>query len=574
MERTINAGTAMVRVLESWGVKHIYGIPGGSINSTMDALYGRRDAMRFIQVRHEEVGAIAAAVDSKLTGRIGVCFGSAGPGATHLFNGLYDAKMDKTPLLALIGQVASTAMNYESFQELNENPMFTDVSVYNRTAMTPESLPHLIDEGIRRAYAYRGVAVVTIPVDFAMRDIPADLAVSAAGSFRKAAPSPRQDDVERAVRLLADAKRPVMYVGQGARGARDDVVNLAHHLDLPIVLSVLAKGIIPDAEENHLGTAARVASKPGNEALAQADVILFVGSDFPFARTFFPKDAKMIQVDVDSAKIGRRHFTDIPILADAGETLRLLAKTSSPRKNPEWIEPNRENMRNWKQYLAKFADRDDVPLRCEPVFKEINRIATDDAVFITDVGNTTIHAIRLLDMNGKDQRFVTSGLFATMGIGVPGGIAAKLQYPERQVFTLNGDGAFAMVMHDVSTQVKYKLPVINVVFSNDSFGFIEAEQEDTGQSLYGVDLDPIDFAKAAVAMGAKGFTVRKRDELASVFDAARDAETPVVIDVKVKNYRPFPAEFMTLKPEIYENEDFKKRYEVGDMPTLVDLLNS
>ncbi|MCD7896601.1 MAG: thiamine pyrophosphate-dependent enzyme, partial [Planctomycetaceae bacterium] len=239
----------------------------------------------------------------------------------------------------------------------------------------------------------------------------------------------------------------------------------------------------------------------------------------------------------------------------------------------EWIEPNRRNMRNWKNYLAQFADRDDVPLRCEPVFKEINRIAKDDAVFITDVGNTTIHAIRLLDMNGKGQRFTTSGLFATMGYGVPGGIAAKLQFPERQIFTLSGDGAFAMVMHDVATQVRYKLPVINVVFSNDSLGFIEAEQEDTGQNLYGVDLDLIDFAKSAESMGATGFTVRKRAELASVFDAARDAETPVVIDVKVENSRPFPAEFMTLKPEIYEREDFRKRYEVGDMPTLVDLLN-
>ena len=574
MPKTIKASAAMLDVLDKWGVKHIYGIPGGSINSTMDGLYERRDRIRYIQVRHEETGAIAASVDAKLTGRVGVCFGSAGPGATHLFNGLYDAQMDHAPVLALIGQVASTAMNFDSFQELNENPMFTDVSVYNRTAMSPQSIPHLVDEGIRRALERNGVSVVTIPVDFGVVEIPVEN-VASAHNHRTGYPLPDPVDIAEAVRLIEKSERPVLYVGQGARGGREEIIALSHHYSMPIVMSVMAKGIIPDSEENFMGMAARVATKPANEALAHADLILFIGSDFPFARFFFPKTARMIQVDVDSSKLGKRHFTDVAIMGDARESMRQLKDAGPAAQNRHFLMACRRNRDNWKNWLAGFAHRSDVPLRVEPVYREINRIATDGAIFITDVGNTTIHTIRLLEMNGTGQRFTTSGMFATMGYGVPGGIAAKLSYPDRQVFTLNGDGAFAMAMQDIATQVKYKLPIINVVFSNDSLGFIEAEQEDTRQPKFGILLDGIDFAKAGEAMGAKGLTVTRPEQLAEAFDMARDSKEPTVIDIKIENTRPFPAEAMVLDPEQYgqgEIDAFKKRYEVKDMPVLRELL--
>ncbi|ULQ59595.1 pyruvate oxidase [Brucepastera parasyntrophica] len=574
MSGMIKSGLAMMKVLESWGIDHIYGIPGGSINSTMDALYEERQTIRYIQVRHEEVGAIAASADAKLTGKIGVCFGSAGPGATHLFNGLYDAQMDHVPVLALIGQVATTAMNYDSFQELNENPMFTDVSVYNRTVMTAASLPHVVDEAIRRAYEYNGVAVVTIPVDFGFVDIP-DKEVSAAGSHRRGLFMPDAKDIAEAVRLIGEAERPVLYAGQGARRARDEIVAFSEYFSMPIVLSVLAKGIIPDDTENFMGMAARLSSKPANEALRAADLIVFAGSDFPFARFFFPENARFIQIDIDSSKLGKRHKTDVAILGDAKESLKQMIATGKKRPSTKFFEACRQNRKNWKTWLHGFDDRDDIPLRAEPVFKEINRVAEKDAIFVTDVGNTTIHAVRLLDMNADGQQFTTSGLFATMGYGVPGGIAAKLSYPGRQVFTLSGDGAFAMVMQDIITQVRYKLPVINIVFSNDSLGFIDAEQEDTKQPKYGVDLTGADYAKAAEAMGAKGYTVTRRDQLPQVFDEARKAGSPVVIDIKIANSRPFPAEAMILDPDTYSKEEidaFKKRYEVTGMPTLKELL--
>lgn len=563
----------MVNVLESWGIDHIYGIPGGSFNSTMDALYAKRGTVKYIQVRHEEVGAIAASADAKLTGKIGVCFGTAGPGATHLFNGLYDAQQDGVPVLALVGQVASVSMNYNSFQEMNENPMFVDVSVYNRTVMTPESLPFVIDEAIRRAYEYKGVAVVTIPVDFGFVDIP-DVDVSSANAHRKGYPMPDLKDMEAAVELIGTSERPVLYIGLGTAGAMEEVLAFSDHFSMPIVSSVLAKGIIPESAPNYMGTAARVATKPGNEALEASDLIVFVGSNFPFARFFFPKSARFIQIDVDSSKLGSRKKTDVAILGDAKEALKQMVKIGRQRPADKFLEANQQNRRNWLNWLKTFEDRDDVPLRPEPVFKEINRIATDDAVFVTDVGNVTINAVRLLNMTGK-QLFTTTGLFATMGYGVPGGIAAALSYPGRQVFTLSGDGGFAMVMQDIITQVKYKLPIINIVFSNNSFGFIEAEQEDTKQTKYGVELLGADYAKVGEALGAKAFSVTHRDQLKHVFDEAKRSEHPVVIDIKLENKRPLPVEILVLDEEISGKEAvdaFKKKYEVKDMPMLKELL--
>ncbi len=574
MAQMIKSGIAMLNILESWGVDHVYGIPGGSFNSIMNAFYEKQDSMRFIQVRHEEVGAIAAAADAKLTGKIGVCFGTAGPGATHLFNGLYDAQMDKVPVLALIGQVPSTSMNYNAFQEMNENPMFVDVSVYNRTVMNPQSLPFIVDEAIRKAYEYKGVSVVTIPVDYGFDDIP-DVNISSAKNHRIGFQMPDPKDIDAAVELIERSERPVMYVGQGARGAKDEIIALSEHFSMPIVLTVLAKGIIPDNTENYMGMAARVSTKPANESLQESDLILFIGSDFPFARIFFPADVKFIQVDINPSKLGSRHKTDVAILGDAKETMKQFISKGKKKPVTKFLEANRQNRRNWMDWLHSFEDRDDVPLRAEPVFKEINRIATDDAIFITDVGNVTIHAIRLLDMNGEGQQFTTSGLFATMGYGIPGGIAAKLSYTGRQVFTLSGDGGFAMVMQDIITQVKYKLPVINIVFSNDSFGFIEAEQEDTKQPKYGVNLTGADYAKIGEAMGAKSFTVTHREQLQQVFDEARDSDIPVVIDIKMENKRPFPAEAFVLDIEKFGKEKveaFKKRYEVQDMPLLKYLL--
>lgn len=569
----INAGVAMVNVLEAWEIDHIYGIPGGSFNSTMDALYHEREAVKYIQVRHEEAGALAAAADAKLTGKVGAVFGSAGPGASHLINGLYDAQMDHVPVLALLGQVASTAMNYNSFQELNENPMFADVSVYNRTVMTPESLPHVIDEAIKAAYQQKGVAVVTIPVDFGFAEIE-ETEIATAKNHKTGVVLPDEADLKAALPLIEAAKQPVLYIGQGVRGGFDAIKAFSEHFSMPVAAAVLAKGIIPDLYENFLGFAARVATKPANEALADADLIVFVGSDFPFGRYFFNPAAKFIQVDIDASKFGRRHNVDQSVLGDGATALRRWVELGTPRPADAWLKANQENIRNWHAWRKSFYNDESTPLRAEPVFKEINRIAEQDAVYVADVGNVTLNAIRHLEMNGE-QQFTTSGWFATMGNGVPGGIAAQLTYPDKQVFTFSGDGGFAMQMQDIITQVKYNLPIINVVFSNDAFGFIEAEQEDTEQQKFGVFLEGADFGKVGEALGADGFTITEYSQLEPAFTAAKASKRPVVIDVKIKDERPLPVEALELEPEKFSAEQinaFKEKYQVHDMPTLRELL--
>jgi pyruvate oxidase len=568
----INAGTAMIKVFEAWGIDHIYGIPGGSFNSTMDALYHERQSVKYVQVRHEEAGALAAAADAKLTGKVGAVFGSAGPGATHLINGLYDAQMDNVPVVALLGQVASSSMNYNDFQEMNENPMFADVSIYNRTVMSPESLPHVVDEAIKAAYKFKGVAVVTIPVDYGFAEID-EQEIATAKNHKTGVLQPDDEDLQAALPYFEQAKKPVLYIGQGLFGHFDAIDAFSKHFSMPIAASVLAKGIVPDLYENFLGFAGRVATKPANEALAEADLIVFVGSDFPFGRRFFNPDANFVQVDIDASKFGRRHQTDVSVLGDGATALRKWTEMAAPRPADAWIKANQENARNWHAWRHSFDHDSQEPLRPEPVYREINRIAAPDALFVTDVGNVTIHSIRHLEMTGE-QRFTTSGWFATMGNGVPGGIAAQLSYPDRQVFTFSGDGGFAMQMQDIITQVKYDLPIINVVFSNDSFGFIEAEQEDTEQTKFGVQLAGADFGKVGEALGGKGFTVTKEEELASVFTQAKESYGPVVIDVKIANERPLPVEELKLDPKRFSAEEiaaFKAKYQVHDLPALSEL---
>lgn len=574
MTATIKAGPAMFRVLESWGAEHIYGIPGAPFYSALAALRDGQGGLRFIQVRHEETAAMAASASAKLGGKIGVCFGCAGPGVTHLLNGLYDAKMDRAPVLAFIGQLASTAMNGDTFQEMNAAGLFADVSVCSRTAMTPESLPRVVDEAVRQAYAHKGVATVILPADFEVADIP-DCDASTAGSRRASLPPPDDKDLEAAVRLMEKAERPVLFAGRGAAGAGGELLALSEHYSMPVVLSALAKGIIPDAAENLMGTAGRLSTKPANEALAAADLVVVIGSDFPLAKDFFPQGARGVQVDIDPLKLGRRHRIDAAVLGDAGESMRRLIAMGKKKELSPFLRACRVNRQNWLRWLRGFAGSTGVPLRPEPVFREINRIAEDDAIFVTDVGNTTTLAVRLLEMNGKGQRFTTSGWFGTMGYGVPGGIAAKLSHPGRQVFTLSGDGAFSMVMQDIITQVKYKLPIINVVFSNNILGYIRARKEDAGRPDDDVALGGADFAKAAEAMGARGFSVTEAWQLPGVFDRARRSDRPVVIDVNTADERPFPAHAMVLDPEahgVQEIKAFKKRYQVRGMPLLRELL--
>lgn len=579
MTETINSGVAMLQTMESWGIDHLYGLPGGTVNNIMYALDAEKDRIKFIHVRHEEVGAMAASADYKIGGQIGVAIGSAGPGATHLMQGIYDAKMDKVPALFLVGQSPQADMNMDAFQELDEDPMFQDGAVYARTVTTAESLPHVIDEAIRRAYAYHGPAVIIIPNDLAGKEIPADGYYSAANAHRfNQLQAPEDDQIIAALDLIKQAQHPVIFAGIGIQDHADQAMELAQKLQMPIVHSAIARDIIPTDFEANLGSSMRVATKPANEAMAQTDLILMLGSNMPFSHKEFPKNAKVIQIDTNSANLGKRHHVDVAILSDAGEALAKLLKLSEPQPDSDWYQANVANNKNWWQYLDSLMNRTTNPMRVEPAFKQINRIAQPDAIFSVDVGQVDQNSVRMLHMNGQ-KRWFTSGLFATMGFGLPGAIAASLQYPGRQVFNLAGDGALSMVMQDLDTEKRYHLPIINVVFSNDVLGFIQDEQEDENHEFFGISLDSMDFAKIAEAQGVTGIDVTDVKDLVAAFDKANEIAAmgePVLINVHAVDQRPIPVEHLQLDPAQFSNEQiqaFKQRYLAEDLQPLSYFLN-
>lgn len=550
---TVPASVAMLRVLESWGVEHIYGYPGGSFNSTMAALDAEKDRIKFIQVRHEQVGALAASADAKLTGRVQVCFGSAGPGATNLLTGLYDAREDHAPVVALIGQVPTTNMNYDYFQEFAENPMFEDVAVYDRTVMTPESLPYVVDKAVREAYKHKGVAVVVIPNNFGYVQIPDTPYSSSSPTDRKPAPLPAATDeeVRTVVDMIKQAKRPIIHVGRGIQAGGEKLVKLSRRLSIPLVLTGLAKGLVPDDYEANLGYANRAASKAADEAFATADLVIALGSNFPFANLIYrTHEFKFVQIDADAGRFGSHHFLDYGVWSDAttfvDKALALLdsGEVEETPATPFFRACVASN-KNWREYLNKMMNRPSNPLEFEAVYKEINRVAEEDAIFSIDVGDNIINSFRYLNLTPKNK-WTISALFASMGYGLPGALAAKLSFPDRQVFHIAGDGAYSMVMQDLITQKKYQLPVINVITSNASLNFIKSEQDDLSIPQHsGIFLEDQDFAMIARGMGVEAVTVTSSDELPAAFDKAVEvtkAGRPFLIDAKITDKRGLPVE--------------------------------
>ncbi|ALG26681.1 pyruvate oxidase [Lactiplantibacillus plantarum] len=559
----ISGSDAVLKVIQKWGVKHIYGLPGGSFDSTMNAIYNQRETLKYIQVRHEEAGAIAASADYKLTGKIGVCFGSAGPGAVHLLNGLYDAKEDGIPMLAIVAQVPTKRMNMDFFQAMNEEPIFDDVAVWNRTAMTAESLPMMTDEAIRQAYAHNGVAVLTIPKDFGWAEIEDNFETNASVHTVNY-PAPTAESVADAVKLIKAAKSPMIYFGVGAKDAAEELKAASEKFKMPLVSSVLAKGIIEDDYPAYLGSTGRVAPKPGAEIGFSTDLILWVGNNVPFSIFLFNKKAKVIQIDIDSEKFGKRHHTNVAIQADAKKALAAINAAGEARDDSAFYDAAVTDKKNWDKWQASFNDSTESPVRPEPIFDVLNQEASDKAVWAIDVGNVNINFERLIRMH-DGQKWATSGIYATMGFGVPAALAAKVNYPDRDVYSLSGDGAFAMLSEEILAQVKYNLHIINIVFSNETLGFIEAEQtDDSHQPLSGVDLPDTDWAKVGEGYGAVGYTVRTKAEFKQALEDAKKTDKPVVIDVKLTHAMPFTTEHMYLD-DAWQDKDkiaeFVKKYD-------------
>lgn len=568
----ISASSAMLNVLKTWGVDTIYGIPSGTLGSLMDAL-AEDDDIRFLQVRHEEVGALAAVMQNKFGGPLGVAVGSGGPGATHLINGVYDAAMDNTPFLAIQGSRPNDELNLDAFQELNQNPMYSGIAVYNKRVAYPEQLPKVIDEAARAAVTRKGPAVVEIPVNFGWVEIPED-SYYGSGEYQRdyIASALNEEDIDQAVEILNNAERPVIYSGIGANEHGDLVSKLAQKIKAPIITTGKNFDSFNYDDAALTGSAYRVGWKPANEVVFEADTVLFLGSNFPFAETYqaFKNVDKFIQVDIDPHKLGKRNALDASILGDAGEAAQAIYDKVDAVEESAWWNANIKNNKNWREYMDKLEQKTEGDLQLYQVYNAINNHADEDAIYSIDVGNSTQTSIRHLHMNPKNM-WRTSPLFATMGIALPGGIAAKKDNPNRQVWNIMGDGAFNMTYPDVVTNVQYDLPVINVVFSNTEYAFIKNKYEDTNKHLFGTDFIDVDYAKIGEAQGAVGYTVNRIEDMDEVMRKAVEdnkAGKTVVVDAKITPDRPIPVEVLELDPKVSSEEDikaFKEKYEAEDL---------
>ena len=577
-DNKISAGLAALKVMSGWGVHTMYGIPSGTLSGLMNAMGDPENKIKFLQVKHEEVGAMAAVMQWKFGGKLGVAVGSGGPGATHLINGLYDAAMDNIPVLAILGSKPVRELNMDSFQELNQNPMYDNIAVYNRRVATAEQLPHLVDDAIRTAIAKRGVAVLEVPADFGFTEIDADSLYStplysSGVTYKEYKSAPvDESDISAAVDILNQAKRPVIYAGIGTMGHGSAVQALSRKMKAPIITTGKNFETFDWDFEGFTGSTFRVGWKPANEAILEADNVLFVGTNFPFSEVegTFRNVNKFIQIDNNPAMLGKRHQNDVAILGDAGEAIAAILAKVSPVNDSPWWQANVANVKNWRGYMNKLEQKTEGDLQAYQVYNAINKYAADDAIFSIDVGNVTQMSVRHLHMTDKNM-WRTSPLFATMGIGLPGGIGAKNTYPDRQVWNLMGDGAFSMTYPDVVTNVRYKLPVINVVFTNTEYGFIKNKYEDTNTYNFGVDFTDVDYAKIAEAQGAVGLTVSRIEDIDQVMKEALDYYNQgrvVVVDAKITKDRPIPVETLKLDTNLYSEsvvEAYKEKYEAQDL---------
>ncbi|MTD29872.1 pyruvate oxidase [Planomicrobium sp. YIM 101495] len=526
------AGSYVVKGLKQWNVDHLYGMPGDSINHFMEELR-KEDAIRFIQVRHEETGALAAAAYAKLTGHIGVCMAITGPGAIHLQNGLYDAKMDKVPVLAIVGQVSSEEVGTDTFQEVKLESMFEEVAVFNRRVQTAEQLPDMLHQAIKTAYARKGPAVLIVSDDLFKEKVKREM--------RKSSPvytAPRiyapEEELKKAMELISSSQKTIVLAGKGVHGAVPEFLAFVEKLKAPFISSFPSKGMIPDDHPQNLGHLGQLGTEPAKKAMKEADLLLLAGTAYPY-RDYLPENAPAIQIDIDPLVLGKYYPADVGITSDAGTALVSLTERIGER-NSDFLETCLKMRADWHKHLDKERNKQTDDMQPQHMLTEIQRILEKEAIVSLDVGSVTLWSARYLVLSG--QKMVVSSWLATMGCGLPGAIAAKIAFPERQVVAIIGDGGFSMGMQDFVTAVKYDLPMTIVVMNNQKIQLIEHEQAEIGNEPTGIELANIDFAAFARACGGEGYTVETQEQLGAALQQAKNSKKPVVIDAYVEDISP------------------------------------
>lgn len=519
----------IVATLRKNDVARVYGLPGDSLNGFTDAL--RKDGtIRWEHVRHEEAAAFAASAEAELTGELAVCAGSCGPGNLHLINGLFDANRSRVPMLAIAAHIPTAEIGSGYFQETHPQELFRECSVYVEYVADPTQMPRLLEIAMREAVEKRGVAVLVIPGDVLLAEAKDDRITRIERTTPRIVPS--EAELQRTAELLNGADKVTILAGAGVAGAHDEVVALAERLQAPIVHALRGKEHIEWDNPYDVGMTGLLGFASGYRAMEDADVVLMLGTDFPYQQ-FFPAKAKHVQVDIRGWQLGRRHPVDIGLVGTVKDTALALIPMLTGSHPTTHLDNARKHYRKTREKLDDLAvpAGRKKPLHPQYVARVLDRIAADDAVFIPDVGSPVVWASRYLTMNGK-RRLIGSFVHGTMANAVPQAIGAQTAFPDRQVIALAGDGGLTMLLGELITIVQNKLPVKIVVFDNSSLNFVELEMKAAGFVNYGTELQNPDFAAVAEAIGIKGFKVDVSDDFEDAMAAALAHDGPALVSVR------------------------------------------
>jgi len=533
----------VAEALLDWQVEVIFGLPGDGINGFMEALRRRKDKIRFVLVRHEESAAFMACAYAKYTGRLGACVATSGPGAIHLLNGLYDAKSDNTPVIAITGTTYSDMMNSNYQQDVNLIQLFSDVSVYNSMINVPEQAEMVVDFACRTALSRRGVSHITIPIDIQERKLKGDYSrhkvAGHTSDIYNPLILPDKKLIEDAAYILNSGERVVILAGQGALGAEDELVSVAQKLGAPVVKALLGKAVVPDDNSYSIGGIGLLGTEPASDAMSEADTLFMIGTSFPYI-DYLPRpgQARGIQIDIKQEKVGVRYPVDIGLVGDSKLTLSALIPLLHQKTNLEFLKSKQEAMKNWNKLIKERSSRTDRPIKPQYIADILSDELEDNAIISVDSGTITTWAARHINLR-KGMKFSVSGTLASMACSLPYAIAAKIAFPDRQSIAFVGDGGFAMLMGEFATAVQYDLPIKVFVIKNDTLGMIRWEQMAfLGNPEFGVEFTPIDFAKFAEACGGIGYSIKEPNQVRSTVRNAMKESKPTLIEAYVDPFEP------------------------------------
>ncbi|MFP1869686.1 ubiquinone-dependent pyruvate dehydrogenase [Lonsdalea quercina] len=518
----------VAKTLESAGVKRIWGVTGDSLNGLSDSL-NRMGTLAWMPTRHEEVAAFAAGAEAQLTGELAVCAGSCGPGNLHLINGLFDCHRNHVPVLAIAAHIPSSEIGSNYFQETHPEELFRECSHYCELISNPEQLPHVLAIAMRKAVLNRGVSVIVLPGDIALKPAPED-----ASTDWYPIPAPRvlpvESELHKLAELLNASKNITLMCGNGCADAHDDVVQLAATLQAPVVHALRGKEYIEYDNPYSVGMTGLIGFSSGYHAMMNADMVLLLGTQFPY-RAFYPTDAKIIQIDINPGSIGSHCHVDMALLGDVKSTLTALLPLLDQKDDRHFLEKALKHYADARKGLDDLAKPNDKQeIHPQYLAQQISHYASEDAIFTCDVGTPTVWAARYLKMNGK-RRLIGSFSHGSMASAMPQALGAQSVDPNRQVVSFSGDGGFTMLMGDFLSVAQLKLPVKIVVFNNSALGFVAMEMKAGGFLTDGTELHNPNFAEIANACGVKGIRVEKASELDAALQEAFAHDGPVLLDV-------------------------------------------